>query len=70
MTARNAPCPCGSGKKFKTCHGLLPDANEPGEHTLRLAQDAMKRGQLAEALQFAQAAPESPAKLAFGFAIH
>jgi len=20
-TARNAPCPCGSGKKFKFCHG-------------------------------------------------
>jgi preprotein translocase subunit SecA len=22
-TARNAPCPCGSGKKFKHCHGQL-----------------------------------------------
>ena len=22
-TARNAPCPCGSGKKFKHCHGAL-----------------------------------------------
>ena len=21
--ARNAPCPCGSGKKYKQCHGLL-----------------------------------------------
>jgi preprotein translocase subunit SecA len=21
--ARNAPCPCGSGKKFKHCHGRL-----------------------------------------------
>ena len=20
-TGRNAPCPCGSGKKFKICHG-------------------------------------------------
>ncbi|HRE02844.1 MAG TPA: SEC-C metal-binding domain-containing protein, partial [Ilumatobacteraceae bacterium] len=20
-TSRNAPCPCGSGKKFKACHG-------------------------------------------------
>ncbi|HLT17164.1 MAG TPA: SEC-C metal-binding domain-containing protein, partial [Acidimicrobiales bacterium] len=20
-TPRNAPCPCGSGKKFKFCHG-------------------------------------------------
>jgi preprotein translocase subunit SecA len=23
QTARNAPCPCGSGKKFKHCHGSL-----------------------------------------------
>jgi len=22
-TARNAPCPCGSGRKFKQCHGRL-----------------------------------------------
>jgi preprotein translocase subunit SecA len=22
-TARNSPCPCGSGKKFKHCHGSL-----------------------------------------------
>jgi preprotein translocase subunit SecA len=20
---RNDPCPCGSGKKFKSCHGVL-----------------------------------------------
>ncbi|MFZ1110741.1 MAG: SEC-C metal-binding domain-containing protein, partial [Rhodomicrobium sp.] len=24
--ARNAPCPCGSGKKFKHCHGAIVDA--------------------------------------------
>jgi preprotein translocase subunit SecA len=22
-TPRNAPCPCGSGKKYKHCHGRL-----------------------------------------------
>jgi preprotein translocase subunit SecA len=22
-TPRNAPCPCGSGKKFKHCHGRI-----------------------------------------------
>jgi preprotein translocase subunit SecA len=22
-TSRNSPCPCGSGKKFKHCHGAL-----------------------------------------------
>ncbi len=21
MTRRNSPCPCGSGKKYKKCHG-------------------------------------------------
>ncbi|OHB64583.1 MAG: hypothetical protein A2Y77_12855 [Planctomycetes bacterium RBG_13_62_9] len=26
--ARNAPCPCGSGKKYKKCHGR-PDAEQP-----------------------------------------
>ncbi len=28
-TARNAPCPCGSGKRFKECHGALRTP-EPG----------------------------------------
>ena len=23
MTPRNAACPCGSGKKFKHCHGAI-----------------------------------------------
>jgi preprotein translocase subunit SecA len=23
QTGRNAPCPCGSGRKFKHCHGAL-----------------------------------------------
>jgi uncharacterized protein YecA (UPF0149 family) len=23
-TGRNAPCPCGSGKKYKKCCGLTP----------------------------------------------
>jgi preprotein translocase subunit SecA len=22
-TPRNAPCPCGSGRKYKQCHGRL-----------------------------------------------
>jgi hypothetical protein len=27
MTDRNAPCPCGSGKKFKKCHGASGGAD-------------------------------------------
>jgi uncharacterized protein YecA (UPF0149 family) len=23
-TGRNQPCPCGSGRRFKHCHGALP----------------------------------------------
>ena len=26
-TPRNAPCPCGSGKKYKRCHGDPRNAN-------------------------------------------
>ncbi len=32
--ARNNPCPCGSGKKYKHCHGSWPD-REPGGRTER-----------------------------------
>lgn len=28
MTGRNDPCPCGSGRRFKHCHGVI-DAGEP-----------------------------------------
>ena len=26
---RNAPCPCGSGKKYKKCHLAADEAGEP-----------------------------------------
>ncbi len=29
-TARNAPCPCGSGKKYKHCHGALTGTSMQG----------------------------------------
>jgi uncharacterized protein len=29
-TGRNEPCPCGSGRKFKRCHGAGNDAHKPG----------------------------------------
>lgn len=28
-TPRNAPCPCGSGQKFKRCHGVAASAENP-----------------------------------------
>ena len=27
-TPRNAPCPCGSGKRYKQCHGKLEPAHD------------------------------------------
>ena len=30
--ARNAPCPCGSGKKYKRCHGKLEDPAVDDSH--------------------------------------
>jgi uncharacterized protein len=27
-TGRNDPCPCGSGRKFKRCHGATSELNE------------------------------------------
>jgi hypothetical protein len=27
-TDRNAPCPCGSGRKFKVCHGAPPPVDD------------------------------------------
>jgi hypothetical protein len=27
QAGRNAPCPCGSGRKVKHCHGRKPSAN-------------------------------------------
>ena len=31
IIVRNAPCPCGSGKKYKRCHGVqMPKASLRG----------------------------------------
>src|SRR5258705_13348434 len=49
-SSRNAPCPCGSGKRFKECHGGLPGAGafaaQPspgGASDYRRLQDAQRR---------------------------
>jgi len=56
MTKRNAPCPCGSGRKFKKCHGShdAPRLIQPGSprdqaiqqaYRLKLAEIAQKQKQ-------------------------
>ena len=50
--ARNAPCPCGSGRRYKDCHGRFGDGpSEPitAESLLREAQVAFTVGRAAVA---------------------
>jgi len=52
-TPRNAPCPCGSGKRYKECHGALvppTPAAAPQETDAAKAQAALNAGRPAEAL--------------------
>jgi len=58
---RNDPCPCGSGKKYKHCHGLLPAAGEsptlrgsgpavlPPQALLDAAERCVQKGEFAAA---------------------
>ena len=50
--SRNAPCPCGSGKRYKECHGALqsPPIAPPTEDPVARAQSALRAGRLADAL--------------------
>ena len=55
--SRNAPCPCGSGRKYKHCHGAGPagagreSVREPVNvrETLERARDVHRKGYLPEA---------------------
>jgi uncharacterized protein YchJ len=67
--ARNAPCPCGSGKRYKDCHGALVagpalPAADSLEALLRQAEHASARGEhnAAHALlqRALELAPEHP----------
>jgi len=64
MTGRNSPCPCGSGKKYKRCHGdsrtksSSPDPRVLLERAVRLA----RAGQIDQALSLVGQLPNSPVK--------
>lgn len=54
--ARNGPCPCGSGKRYKDCHGAIPapapsirPADDATRRALDAALEAQRAGRLAEA---------------------
>lgn len=53
--SRNAPCPCGSGRRFKECHGAArATAAPPVISLLTSALEAQKAGRLSEALEHYQ----------------
>ncbi|HEX4885910.1 MAG TPA: SEC-C metal-binding domain-containing protein, partial [Casimicrobiaceae bacterium] len=39
--SRNAPCHCGSGRRFKECHGRLPGREGHGQDVASLMQRAL-----------------------------
>lgn len=59
-TQRNAPCPCGSGRRYKHCHGAAAEEPEGGG-TLERALAEQRRGRLdaAESL-YRRALEETP----------
>jgi hypothetical protein len=49
---RNAPCPCGSGRRYKDCHGALETerrADSTSEAKLRAALDSQREGRFEDA---------------------
>ena len=46
MTGRNDPCPCGSGKRYKHCHGTAPASPDA---LAKQGVDAHRRNDIVEA---------------------
>jgi predicted O-linked N-acetylglucosamine transferase (SPINDLY family) len=67
MPGRNLPCPCGSGKKYKRCHGKAEGRDEIHEPRLILdrATQLARAGQLDQALNLAGKLPSSSVKFQF-----
>ena len=49
VAGRNEPCPCGSGRKFKHCHGRAPEAALPASADASRALALLQSGRAAEA---------------------
>ena len=56
---RNEPCPCGSGKRFKDCHGSLVADTAGAPEAKAKAKAALARGDRYAAAQSAQRATET-----------
>lgn len=55
-TRRNDPCPCGSGKRYKDCHGALQNVSDGP--LASVARSQLARGAIAEAERSARKAIE------------
>ena len=51
---RNEPCPCGSGRKFKQCHGRTPTDALPSKADASAALALLQSGRAAEAVAEAE----------------
>lgn len=56
---RNDPCPCGSGKKYKQCHGPIDAAREAEVRQLRKANDSLTEKVMDQAAQYADEFPDA-----------
>lgn len=56
---RNDPCPCGSGKKYKQCHGPIDDAAANRLRLLRQAPDTLLPKLLDAVPRYADEFPEA-----------
>jgi predicted O-linked N-acetylglucosamine transferase (SPINDLY family) len=67
MPGRNSPCPCGSGKKYKRCHGKSAGRTEGHDSgsLLDQATQLARSGQLDRALDLSAKLPSSPVKFQF-----
>ncbi len=59
MTGRNDPCPCGSGQRFKDCHGRLGAASSGPAADKELARTQLAKGERAAAASSARRAVET-----------
>ena len=48
--SRNAPCPCGSGRRYKDCHGALTTPVDQLAAILQQALAAQQAGRAADAI--------------------
>ncbi|MBS0388767.1 MAG: tetratricopeptide repeat protein, partial [Proteobacteria bacterium] len=67
-TGRNQPCPCGSGRKFKHCHGREPDAPARPVADVAQAVALLRAGRAAEAEAMAAQLVARDPKLGAGWA--